>query len=161
LIVETPDLFRLRQQVGMVDGGFDPLHRGHIEYFKAAAELGAPLLANITGDEYVATKHLPLLPDTERMHVIDAIRFVTYTHLSTSSTERVLETLQPRFYIKGKDWESRLPDEQHRICAQFGIEIVFLDTLVDSSSRILGDYETRLHQRARVSPAVDPGRETS
>jgi nicotinic acid mononucleotide adenylyltransferase len=36
-----------RGRVAMVDGAFDPLHRGHIEYFRAAAELGLPLLCNL------------------------------------------------------------------------------------------------------------------
>ncbi len=46
----------------MVDGGFDPLHGGHIAYFRAARELGRPLLCNLSGDDYVRAKHEPLLP---------------------------------------------------------------------------------------------------
>ena len=58
----------------MVDGAFDPLHTGHIEYFKAASVLDAPLLCNVASDRYVANKHPPLLPEAQRAEVIDAIR---------------------------------------------------------------------------------------
>ena len=34
----------------MVDGGFDPLHEGHIAYFAAAAELGVPVLCNLASE---------------------------------------------------------------------------------------------------------------
>ena len=121
----------------MVDGAFDPLHAGHIDYFKAAADLGAPLLCNLACDRYVAMKHPPLLPEAQRATVIDAISYIAYTHVNQFDTETVLEHLHPRYYVKGRDWENRLPVRQVDICSRLGIEIVYLDTVRDSSSRIL------------------------
>jgi cytidyltransferase-like protein len=66
-----------RGTVAMVDGAFDPLHRGHIEYFRAACGLGLPLLCNVASDGYVRTKHAPLLPEDQRAAIVDAIRFIT------------------------------------------------------------------------------------
>ena len=51
-----------------------------------------------------------------------------------------LRQLRPRYYVKGSDWRDRLPAEQVTICQEHGIEIVYLDTVRDSSSRILKDY---------------------
>ena len=51
-----------------------------------------------------------------------------------------LRELQPRYYVKGKDWDGRLPPEQVRICGEHGTRIVYLDTVIDSSSRILQQY---------------------
>ena len=96
----------------MVDGAFDPLHRGHIEYFRAAAALGVPLLCNVASDRYVRTKHPPLLPEDQRAAIVDAIRYITYTHINQFDTETILRELRPRYYVKGKDWEGRLPAEQ-------------------------------------------------
>jgi hypothetical protein len=63
-------------------------------------------------------------------------------------TETVLRQLQPRYYVKGSDWRARgLPAEQIEICREHGIEIVYLDTVLDSSSRILKDYCAQLDQR--------------
>lgn len=138
--MRTEDLPTYSGRVSMVDGGFDPLHGGHIEYFRRAEELGAPVLCNVTGDAYVSRKHRPLLPQEERIAIIDAIRYISYTHLSLGTTGEVLERLRPRYYVKGEDWRGRLPAEEVEICEAAGTEIVYLDTVTGSSSRILADY---------------------
>jgi cytidyltransferase-like protein len=144
MIVMFADLNRYRGSVAMVDGAFDPLHRGHIEYFRAAAErLDVPLLCNVASDQYVRTKHPPLLPEDQRAVVVDAIRFISYTHVNQFDTETILRELQPKYYVKGRDWEGRLPPDQVRICLECGIEVVYLDTVMDSSSRILKTYTER------------------
>jgi len=38
-------------KIVLVTGGFDPLHSGHIEYFKAAKQLGDKLVVGINSDE--------------------------------------------------------------------------------------------------------------
>ena len=136
-----------RGTVAMVDGAFDPLHRGHIEYFRAAGGLGLPLLCNVASDGYVRTKHAPLLPEDQRAAIVDAIRFITYTHINQFDTETILRELRPRYYVKGNDWKGRLPAEQVTICAENGIEVVYLDTVLDSSSRLLQQFteEQRHH----------------
>jgi cytidyltransferase-like protein len=147
VIVQFDELNQYRGRVAMVDGAFDPLHRGHIEYFRAAAErLDVPLLCNVASDRYVSTKHPPLLPEDQRAAVVDAIRYVTYTYINQFDTETILRELRPRYYVKGKDWEGRLPPDQVVICRDVGIEVVYLDTVVDSSSRLLKQYcEARSH----------------
>ena len=141
MIVSFEELKKYRRKVAMVDGAFDPLHRGHIEYFRAASEqLDVPLLCNVASDRYVRTKHPPLLPEDHRAAIVDAIRFITYTHINQFDTETILRELQPKYYVKGKDWIDRLPPDQVAICAEYGIEVVYLDTVVDSSSRILKSY---------------------
>jgi cytidyltransferase-like protein len=147
MIVATADLALYRGQVTMADGGFDPVHHGHIAYLEAAAGLGLPVLCNVSGDEWVSRKHAPLLDHEERAAVVDAIRWVAYTHLSSSPTAEVLRLLEPRYYAKGADWEGRLPEQERAICAASGIEVVYLDTVVESSSAILERYAAR--QRGR------------
>ncbi len=43
-------------KIVLVTGGFDPLHSGHIEYFKAAKQLGNLLVVGINSDEWLARK---------------------------------------------------------------------------------------------------------
>jgi cytidyltransferase-like protein len=130
----------------MVDGAFDPLHHGHIEYFTRARQVGGALLCNITVDAYTATKHPVLLPAEHRAKVIDALKPIDYTHVSPVDTETVLRELQPTHYIKGKDWEGKLPAEQIAICESQGTRIVYLDTVLDSSSRLLQQYAAQDQQ---------------
>jgi hypothetical protein len=60
--------------------------------------------------------------------------------VSQFDTETILRELRPKYYVKGKDWEGKLPSEQVQICAEHGIGVVYLDTVLDSSSRILNDF---------------------
>jgi cytidyltransferase-like protein len=140
VIVTFEQLKGHRGAVAMVDGAFDPLHRGHIEYFRAATTLGVPLLCNVASDRYVRTKHPPLLPEGDRAVIVDAIRFISYTYINQFDTETILRELRPRYYVKGRDWIGRLPPDQVTICAEYTIEVVYLDTVLDSSSRILQQF---------------------
>lgn len=140
MILATVDLPNHRGAVTMVDGAFDPIHPGHIAYFEAAAALRLPVLCNVSPDAYVATKHRPLLTQAERGAVLDAIRFVEYVHLAPGSTRDVLAELGPRFYAKGADWRGRLPDAEVATCAEQGTEIVYLDTVLESSTALLERY---------------------
>lgn len=140
MIVGFDGLAELRHRVAMVDGAFDPMHAGHIEYFReAAAHVGNPLLCNVASDAYVRTKGRPaLLPEAARATVVDAVRYIDYTHINLHDTETILEQLRPSHYVKGADWKARgLPPRQIEICGRLEIEIVYLETMLDSSSRIL------------------------
>jgi cytidyltransferase-like protein len=143
VIVATDELGALAGTVTMVSGGFDPLHPGHLAYFRAAADLGAPLLVNVSHDEWVGRKHVPFLTQTERIQLIDALRMVDYVHAEQGMTAEVLELLRPRYFAKGADWEGRLPDDELAVCAEHGVEVVFLDTVVDSSTDVLRRFEER------------------
>jgi len=143
MIVTRQGLAELRGAVTMVDGGFDPLHDGHIEYFRAAAALGLPVLVNVAGDHYVARKHPVLLSAERRAAVIDALVHVDYVHVSTGTTADVLGALRPGKYVKGGDWKGRLPDDEMQICESYGIDVVFLDTVRSSSTQLIMDILQR------------------
>ena len=55
----------------LVTGGFDPLHSGHIEYFKEAKKLGDVLVVGINSDEWLTRKKgRPFMPFQERLAII-------------------------------------------------------------------------------------------
>jgi glycerol-3-phosphate cytidylyltransferase-like family protein len=143
MIVEWDGLPDLRGSVAMVGGGFDPLHGGHIAYISAAAELGVPVLCNVEPDAYVESKHPVLLLQPERVRVIDALRDVTYVHPSERPTEAVLEQLRPRYFVKGDDWQGRLPAIERQICSEHDIEVVYADTVTNSSSELVRAFVRR------------------
>ena len=132
-----------------MDGSFDPIHDGHIGYFKAASELGVPLLCNVAPDSWTLTKHPIFLEQQQRGIVLDAIRYITYVHLSGLATVEVLRLLQPKFYIKGNDWVDRggVPQNEADVCVELGIEVVYLSTVINSSSKILDAFSSQTEKK--------------
>jgi cytidyltransferase-like protein len=63
--------------VVIITGGFDPLHSGHIEYIRAARELGDMLIVGVNSDEWlVRKKGRSFMPASERRQIIAAIKGV-------------------------------------------------------------------------------------
>jgi cytidyltransferase-like protein len=63
--------------VVLVTGGFDPLHSGHIEYFKYAKSLGDELWVGLNSDEWLTRKKgRPFMPFGERMAIIQNLFMV-------------------------------------------------------------------------------------
>ena len=59
-------------KIVLVTGGFDPLHSGHIEYFKAAKQLGNLLVVGINSDAWLARKKgKAFMPVAERKAIIE------------------------------------------------------------------------------------------
>ena len=64
-------------KVVLVTGGFDPLHSGHIEYFKAAKALGDELHVGINSDEWlIRKKGRAFLSYTERKTIVENLSMV-------------------------------------------------------------------------------------
>lgn len=61
----------------LVTGGFDPLHSGHIEYFKEAKKLGDRLVVGVNSDDWLTRKKgKPFLPFHERVAIIKELKMV-------------------------------------------------------------------------------------
>ena len=139
MIVTSNELPDIAGRVVMVDGSFDPLHEGHVAYFAAAFNLGHPVFCNIANDAWTLTKHPVLLPQVSRAAVIDAIRYISFVHCAEFSTREVLQRVRPIAYVKGNDWLARggIPQDEADICQQLGIEIAYVDTVLNSSTQLI------------------------
>ena len=61
----------------LVTGGFDPVHSGHIAYFKAARNLGDQLIVGLNSDEWLTRKKgRAFMPWNERLAVINNLSMV-------------------------------------------------------------------------------------
>ena len=61
----------------MLQADFDPLHSGHIEYFRAAKQLGDLLIVGLNSDEWLARKKgQPFMPWQERATIVAALNTV-------------------------------------------------------------------------------------
>lgn len=66
------------KKIVLVTGGFDPIHSGHIEYFRAAKKLGDILIVGINSDEWLARKKgQPFMPWHERATIVSELKDVT------------------------------------------------------------------------------------
>jgi glycerol-3-phosphate cytidylyltransferase-like family protein len=144
MILATEQLREYVGQLVMVDGSFDPIHDGHIGYFRAASQFGLPVLCNVASDSWTVSKHPVLLTQNQRGIVLDSIRYLSFVHLSQVSTRDVLRLLQPKMYVKGNDWIARggVPTEEQQLCDELGIEVKYLETVTNSSSKLLADWAT-------------------
>ena len=80
-----------KMKIVLVTGGFDPLHSGHIAYFKAARTLGDMLIVGLNSDEWLTRKKgRPFMPWTERLCVINNLAMVdeVYTFDDTDSSAK-------------------------------------------------------------------------
>jgi len=81
-------------KVVLVTGGFDPLHSGHIAYFKAAKALGNLLVVGLNSDAWLERKKgRAFMPLSERFSVVSALKVVdavlTYNDDDGSSCDAI------------------------------------------------------------------------
>jgi cytidyltransferase-like protein len=76
------------KKIVLVTGGFDPLHSGHIAYFKEAKELGDMLIVGINSDEWLARKKgRAFMPIWERDQIIKELDIVDMTVLVADNAD--------------------------------------------------------------------------
>ena len=65
------------ERIVLVTGGFDPLHSGHIAYFKEAKKLGERLIVGLNSDDWLTRKKgRPFMPFEERCAIIKELSVV-------------------------------------------------------------------------------------
>ena len=61
----------------LVTGGFDPLHSGHLAYFKEAKKLGETLVVGVNSDSWLTRKKgKAFMPLSERAEIIKGLSVV-------------------------------------------------------------------------------------
>jgi cytidyltransferase-like protein len=64
-------------KIVLVTGGFDPLHSGHIAYFREAKKLGDRLIVGVNSDAWLTRKKgRPFMPVWERTEIIQNLKIV-------------------------------------------------------------------------------------
>jgi D-beta-D-heptose 7-phosphate kinase/D-beta-D-heptose 1-phosphate adenosyltransferase len=59
------------KRIVLITGGFDPLHSGHIAYFKAAKKLGDLLIVGVNSNAWLTRKKsAPFMPYSERAEIV-------------------------------------------------------------------------------------------
>jgi cytidyltransferase-like protein len=81
--------------VVLVTGGFDPLHSGHIAYFKAAKKLGDKLVVGVNSDAWLTRKKgRPFMPGGERVSIIQNLSMVDHCVLFDDDDNTAKEAIK-------------------------------------------------------------------
>ena len=93
-------------KIVLVTGGFDPLHSGHIAYFKAAKQLGNLLVVGINSDNWLTRKKgRSFMPACERKAIIENIyqvhKVIEFDDTDNSAIDaiRKVKAMFPRDHI--------------------------------------------------------------
>lgn len=82
-------------KIVVVSGGFDPLHAGHIAYFRAASELGDILVAGVNSDDWLTKKKgKPFMRFDDRFAVVSSNKYVNYTMRFDDSDGSAIKLLE-------------------------------------------------------------------
>lgn len=139
-------------KVVLVTGGFDPIHSGHIAYFRAAREFGNCLVVGVNSDEWLTRKKgKPFMPLEERKRIVGAIRYVDHVCTKFNDDDgsardaiRVVRSMFPESHIVfangGDRTKENIPEmdtEDKNISFIFGVGG---ENKMNSSSWILNSW---------------------
>jgi len=136
----------MEEKIVCVSGYFDPIHVGHLEYFKFSKKIGTKLMVIVNNDDQaILKKGKAFMPCDERMKIIEEFKCVDYVVKSIDTDRTVCNTLKniepkPHYFCNGGDQNNNTIPEGP-VCAERGIELRdgFGDKIQSSSWLIKGN----------------------
>lgn len=136
------------QNLVVVNGCFDLFHHGHRQLLQFAASRGDSLLVLLNSDESVSTlkgNGRPFMPIENR---IDALRTSTgVSHVAVFDEETptsALRLLQPRYLVKGDDYEG-VDIPERAVVEEYGGEILYFAHRSVVSTTLIDDGDGADH----------------
>lgn len=150
LLAVRSQLKKARQTFVFTNGCFDLLHRGHVEYLRAAHALGDCLAVGLNDDDGVRAlkgKGRPLCSQDDRAAVLAALECVSHVCIfSGASVESLVAALAPDVLVKGGDYTPDAIVGREHVAAHGG-QVRVLPLWPDVST-------TRLIERIKVLPSA-------
>lgn len=152
MLVLSEKLNKMKKKAIIVSGYFNPIHKGHIEYFNNAKKLADELFVIVNSDYQRLLKgSKKFQEEDERMFIVSNIKTVDKVILSIDKDRTVCKTLNHIFknyateyvlvFANGGDQNNDTIPERS-ICEKVGITLVDgLGDKVQSSSWLLKNYE--------------------
>lgn len=115
-------------KIACVSGYFDPIHIGHIEYFKKSKTIADKLMVIVNNDEQATLKKgKAFMPVDERVKIIEELKCVDYVVKSIDLDRTVCATIAsldpiPTYFCNGGDQNNNTIPES-TICEKLGIEL--------------------------------------
>jgi cytidyltransferase-like protein len=132
----------------IISGYFNPIHKGHIEYFQNAKAKGDKLFVIVNSDFQRALKGSKEFQDEkERVFIVESLRLVDKCFLSVDKDRTVTESIKMIFNQFGNEYQLAFANggdqnndtiPERPICEELGIELIDgLGCKIQSSSWLL------------------------
>ena len=141
----------------IASGYFNPIHKGHIDYLKAASQLGESLIVIVNNDRQVRVKgSIPFMDEGERVKIIEALSFVDKVFLSIDEDGSVRKTIEKIvgdnndfdfIFATGADRTPENTPEYIKLCEKLNVKMVFGagGEKIQSSSDLLNKVKNEKH----------------
>lgn len=139
----------MKKKAIIVSGYFNPIHKGHLEYFHNAKKLADELFVIVNSDLQRDLKgSKPFQEEDERMIIVYSIKGVDKAILSIDQDRTVCETIRQIVSDFGKEYDlafanggdqnnDSIPEKP--ICDELGVKLIDgLGDKIQSSSWLLG-----------------------
>lgn len=146
----------MTKKIVLVTGGFDPIHSGHIEYFKAAKALGDVLVVGVNSDDWlVRKKQQYFMTFGERCHIVSHIssvdRCILFDDTDNTARDAIEQTkiLYPTSHIIFANGGDRTQENIPEMAVD-GVEFAFDvggSTKLNSSSLLLDEWKSPKTER--------------
>ena len=139
---------KMRSKGIIVSGYFNPIHKGHIELFNQAKNLGDYLFVIVNNDfQRSLKKSKEFMLEDERMIIVESLSLTDYTFLSIDQDSTVCNTIEyihNKFnhlysfsFANGGDQNNQVCPEAE-ICSKLGVYLIDgLGDKIQSSSWLL------------------------
>ena len=124
----------MKKKIVLVSGYFNPVHKGHIEYFHKAKKLGDKLFVILNNDLQRKLKgSKKFMLEDERILIINELKVVDYAFLSIDKNKNVSSSIEYLHSVYSKDYDfmfvnggdqnnETIPESS--ICKKLGIKLV-------------------------------------
>jgi len=123
-------------KTGILWGGFDLFHFGHLELIRKMKEKCGKLVVCVSDDEYIFEKkgHFPTISLDQRVAIVSAIKYVDTVDIQSFffTKQNAVDFYKPDVIGVGSDWEGRGWDGE-----KLGLPIIYFPYTKGISSTIL------------------------
>ena len=146
----------MERKIIAVSGGFDPVHKGHVQMIEEASKLGSVMVIINSDDWLMRKKGYVFMPWEDRAYImgnIKGVRIVTAVDDSDNTVCEALRRMKPDAFANGGDRKDNNTPEMD-VCNELGIELLWNigGDKVESSSNLVN--KARWEKRAFVTGEI-------